>query len=319
MPDAGTSRASSPLTCGSSSRSRAALTRLGLDAVLGRPASQVPQPGHLRLGRGDDELAGGLERYAVGAAEVLGRLLARAAQLRLERARGVVDARVDHAGVVAALVRGEAVLLLQHHHRGVRAPLEQGQGGGQPDDAAADDGVLTVHAAAPLPPSVAWGPSVAGLAGACPQQPAQRLQPRDAGGAGLTGGDPGVEARTPPRRGCSRGGTGGPGLEVGEVVDDPVEVDVGEAERAHAGGVDDPALRRPGRRSATAEVEVCRPRPVTSLTTPIARWASGTSPLTRVDLPTPEWPTKTLTRPSRLLVQRFEPVEPGRPRSTVTT
>ena len=54
-----------------------------------------------------------------------------------------------------------------------------------------------------------------------------------------------------------------------------------------------------GSRSAMADVEVCRPRPVTALTTPIARLAPGIRALTRVDLPTPEWPTKTLRWPSR--------------------
>ena len=54
----------------------------------------------------------------------------------------------------------------------------------------------------------------------------------------------------------------------------------------------------PGSRSAMAEDEVCRPRPVTSLTTPVARPAPGTSALTSVDLPTPECPMKTLTRPA---------------------
>ena len=48
--------------------------------------------------------------------------------------------------------------------------------------------------------------------------------------------------------------------------------------------------------SATADDEVCRPRPVTGLTDPTARAASGSSALTRVDLPTPEWPTRTLIR-----------------------
>ena len=47
-----------------------------------------------------------------------------------------------------------------------------------------------------------------------------------------------------------------------------------------------------------AEEEVWRPLPVTSLTTPVARSAPGTSALTRVDLPTPEWPMKTLTCPT---------------------
>src|SRR3954451_24728593 len=43
----------------------------------------------------------------------------------------------------------------------------------------------------------------------------------------------------------------------------------------------------PGRANMIAEVEVCRPRPVTALTTPTSRPASGTSALTKVDFPTP--------------------------------
>ena len=54
----------------------------------------------------------------------------------------------------------------------------------------------------------------------------------------------------------------------------------------------------PGSGSATAEDEVCLPRPVTGLTVPTARSASGTSRLTSVDLPTPECPTSTLIRPA---------------------
>ncbi len=53
-----------------------------------------------------------------------------------------------------------------------------------------------------------------------------------------------------------------------------------------------------GSASISAEVEVCRPRPVTALTCPIARSVPGTSALTSVDLPTPLWPTSTLTRPA---------------------
>ena len=53
----------------------------------------------------------------------------------------------------------------------------------------------------------------------------------------------------------------------------------------------------PGSGSATAEDEVCRPRPVAP-TAPMARSASGTSALTSVDFPTPEWPTRTDTRPA---------------------
>ena len=46
-----------------------------------------------------------------------------------------------------------------------------------------------------------------------------------------------------------------------------------------------------------ADVEVCRPRPVTALTMPTSRIASGTRALTSVDLPTPLEPSSTLTRP----------------------
>ena len=63
-----------------------------------------------------------------------------------------------------------------------------------------------------------------------------------------------------------------------------------------------------GSARATADDEVCRPRPVTSLTTPVARRARGTRALTSVLLPTPEWPTSTLTRPDERLTQRVEAV-----------
>jgi hypothetical protein len=48
---------------------------------------------------------------------------------------------------------------------------------------------------------------------------------------------------------------------------------------------------------ATAEEEVCRPRPVTGFTEPTERAASGTSVFTSVDLPTPDCPMSTLIRP----------------------
>ncbi len=44
-----------------------------------------------------------------------------------------------------------------------------------------------------------------------------------------------------------------------------------------------------GSRSAIADTDVCRPRPI-ALTTPVSRSASGTSALIRVDLPTPGMP-----------------------------
>ena len=53
---------------------------------------------------------------------------------------------------------------------------------------------------------------------------------------------------------------------------------------------------------------MCRPRPVTTLTTPVARSASGTRALTSVLLPTPEWPTSTLTPPGQRRAQGIEAV-----------
>ena len=60
-----------------------------------------------------------------------------------------------------------------------------------------------------------------------------------------------------------------------------------------------------GSGSAIADDEVCRPLPVTALTTPTARPASGTSALTSDDLPTPDWPMSTLIRPSSALCRRL--------------
>ena len=48
---------------------------------------------------------------------------------------------------------------------------------------------------------------------------------------------------------------------------------------------------------ATAEEDVCLPRPVTGLTEPTERAASGTTVFTNVDLPTPDCPMSTLIRP----------------------
>ena len=83
-----------------------------------------------------------------------------------------------------------------------------------------------------------------------------------------------------------------------------------------------PKLRRPGvsmiqpppgSGSATTDEEVCRPRPVTGLTAPTARPASGISVLTRVDLPTPEWPTRTLIRSASSAAQLRDQARGQRP------
>ena len=72
-----------------------------------------------------------------------------------------------------------------------------------------------------------------------------------------------------------------------------------------------------GSRRAMAEEEMCRPRPVTTLTSPIARSAPGIRALTRVDFPTPEWPTKTLRWLAQPLAQRVQ-IGAGKVTSTGT-
>ena len=111
--------------------------------------------------------------------------------------------------------------------------------------------------------------------------------------------------RTPPRRGCTRAGTVRAGREVGEVVDDPVDVDVGQAERADAGGVDDPAVVAVGqsqRDGGRRRVPAAAGRVVDDARSRAGR--PGTRPLTRVLLPTPEWPTKTRDPARRAAARR---------------
>ena len=60
-----------------------------------------------------------------------------------------------------------------------------------------------------------------------------------------------------------------------------------------------------GRSNSTADDDVCRPLPIL-LTSPVARKASGTSRLTRVDLPTPDCPTNTLIRQASRSMQLVE-------------
>ena len=140
------------------------------------------------------------------------------------------------------------------------------------------------------------GRSVAGLPVAGVEQPAQRDQP--------------LSRRRGPRprrrRGRSPGesaSVGAPGravrrrlVQLGEGLEHCLGLRRGPGRRSGRPGCRRPS-RTPSSGSMIAEVEVCRPRPVTSLTTPVRRPADGTSRLTRVDLPTPVWPTRTVTRP----------------------
>ena len=61
------------------------------------------------------------------------------AELGLQGAGGVVDARVDDAGVVARLVGGDLGLSLEHEDSRVRVAAEELAGGGEAEDARSDD------------------------------------------------------------------------------------------------------------------------------------------------------------------------------------
>ena len=63
---------------------------------------------------------------------------AAAAQRGLQASRQVIDAGVDHPAVVAALVRGDPVFLLQHGHADAGEPDGQLACDRQADDAGAD-------------------------------------------------------------------------------------------------------------------------------------------------------------------------------------
>ncbi|MNI94577.1 hypothetical protein D3C73_1527000 [compost metagenome] len=66
-------------------------------------------------------------------------LVAFQAELRLQAARGVVDASMDHAAVVASLVFGWSGLFLQQEYFCIRVNLGQLHGCGHSHNTATDD------------------------------------------------------------------------------------------------------------------------------------------------------------------------------------
>ena len=87
------------------------------------------------------ELAGHFDGHPVPAAEVHHRARPGHAQPGPYGAGAVVHARVDHARVVAALVRADPVLLLQHRDCRLWTVEEQPMRHGEADDARPDDDV----------------------------------------------------------------------------------------------------------------------------------------------------------------------------------
>ena len=141
MPSSGTWMAATPPTCGSISRisAIAKLSQAGQSVLL--PAfEQVVQPGNLFGLRRHHQFSANLVRDAVLLAERDHLPDSGDRKPGLHRSWLVVEAAMQHAAVVAALVLPYAGFLLQHRNGGARKFLGQSQSGGQPDDSAANDG-----------------------------------------------------------------------------------------------------------------------------------------------------------------------------------
>ena len=104
---------------------------------------ELLEPRELSAIGGDDHLPAALAGDLVLLAVLVHLAGALHAQARLQRARRVIDARVDHARVVAGLVGSDLVLALEHANRGQRVASGQRSRDGQPDDPPAHDRQVT--------------------------------------------------------------------------------------------------------------------------------------------------------------------------------
>lgn len=91
----------------------------------------------------NDPLARPLEADAVRLAQLVQQILAADAQLRLEAAGPVVDARVDYLAVARASLGADGVVALDEE-RGCVVALGEFAGNGEADDAAAYDLTMVV-------------------------------------------------------------------------------------------------------------------------------------------------------------------------------
>ena len=107
------------------------------DAVDARLALVVAQYLGLGFGGCHDQLANALVGHVEGFAVFVKERLAAHAQMRLERAGGIVDAGVDYLGVAAGCFRADDAVALQHQH--LAAGLSKRPGNRQAHHACADD------------------------------------------------------------------------------------------------------------------------------------------------------------------------------------
>ena len=116
-------------------------------AVLARgPLERVEATELVGVDRDDELAALVVGKVALGAV-LLQQLPPARAELGLQAAGAVVEAGVDDAGVVAGLVGGEPILLLEDHHAHSWSAQGDLASDGQADDAASDDAdALLAHA-----------------------------------------------------------------------------------------------------------------------------------------------------------------------------
>jgi hypothetical protein len=106
------------------------------EAVFASPAFELVEPRELALRHGHDHLAATLVRDPLLLGETQERLPSRGAQLGLARSGFVIETGVNHAAVVAGLVKGQALFRLEHQ---AAQPMVHGERArrGEPDDPAA--------------------------------------------------------------------------------------------------------------------------------------------------------------------------------------
>src|SRR5690606_29930888 len=115
-----------------------------VDASRLRAPLDLVEPRALRIAGRDDQLAADAVPYAVTTAELDQLAPSFDAQPRLQRARLVVDPRVDHFAVARTGHRAERVLPLQHHDLAAR-PRELARNRQADNPRADNDRLHSVH------------------------------------------------------------------------------------------------------------------------------------------------------------------------------
>ncbi len=115
------------------------------DAVRDAALVELVQVLELALLGSNDQFADVFVRNLLRVAILPERFAAFDTELGLERPRLIVDPRVDHAGVVAGLVRRQDVLFLEDDQLEVGVAGEEFAPGRQADDAAPDDRDVVRH------------------------------------------------------------------------------------------------------------------------------------------------------------------------------